>query len=63
MNIFSFVENIQLLQAVLLTIGLVFLLAEVVIPGFGVAGIVGIIIFIVGILLTAQTVFEALIMI
>jgi len=62
MNIFSFVQNIQLLQAVLLTIGLVFLIAEIFIPGFGIAGIIGIIIFIIGILLTVNTIFEALIM-
>lgn len=62
MGIFSFVDNIQLLQAVLLTLGLMFLLAEVFIPGFGVAGITGIILFIVGIILTASTFAEALVM-
>lgn len=62
MDIFSFMQNIEWLQALLLTLGLLLLLAEIVIPGFGVAGITGIIIFIVGILLTAKTVFEALIM-
>jgi len=62
MGIFSFVENIELLQAVLLTLGLLFLLAEIFIPGFGVAGITGIILFIVGIILTANTFIEALVM-
>lgn len=62
MGIFSFINNIQLLQAILLTVGLIFLLAEVFIPGFGVAGIVGIILFVVGIILTAKTFLEALVM-
>ncbi|MFO7636628.1 MAG: hypothetical protein R6W96_04905, partial [Clostridia bacterium] len=62
MNIFSFVQNIQTLQAVVLLIGLALLILEVFVPGFGVAGILGIIVIIAGILLTAQTLFEALIM-
>lgn len=62
MGIFSFVQNIELLQAVLLTLGLLFLLAEIFIPGFGVAGITGIILFIAGIILTANTFIEALVM-
>lgn len=62
MDIFSFLHNIEWLQAVLLISGLILLFAEVFIPGFGVAGITGIIVFIIGILLTAETLFEALIM-
>ncbi len=62
MDIFSFVQNIELLEGTLLVLGFLLLLAEVFIPGFGVAGITGIILFIIGILLTATTVFEALIM-
>jgi membrane-bound ClpP family serine protease len=62
MGIFSFVENIQLLQAILLVLGLIFLLAEIFIPGFGIMGILGIILFVVGIILTASTFVEALVM-
>ena len=62
MGIFSFVGNIELLQAILLVLGLIFLLAEVFIPGFGIMGIVGIILFVVGIILTASTFVEALVM-
>ena len=62
MGLFSFVENIELVQAILLTLGLLFLLAEVFIPGFGIAGITGIILFIVGIIMTANTFIEALVM-
>lgn len=62
MGIFSFFSNIELLQAVLLVLGLLFLLAEIFIPGFGIMGILGIILFIVGIILTAGTFAEALVM-
>ena len=62
MGIFSFLGNIELLQAILLVLGLIFLLAEVFIPGFGIMGIVGIILFVVGIILTATTFVEALVM-
>jgi membrane-bound ClpP family serine protease len=62
MGLFSFIENIELIQAILLTLGLLFLLAEIFIPGFGIAGITGIILFIVGIIMTANTFIEALVM-
>ncbi len=62
MDVFSFVQNIEMLEGLLLVLGFLLLLAEVFIPGFGVAGITGIILFIIGILLTATTVFEALVM-
>ena len=62
MGIFSFISNIELLQATLLVLGLIFLLAEIFIPGFGIMGILGIILFVVGIILTASTFIEALVM-
>jgi len=62
MGIFSFIGNIELLQAILLLLGLIFLLAEIFIPGFGIMGILGIILFVVGIILTANTFVEALVM-
>jgi len=62
MGIFSFIGNIELLQAILLILGLLFLLAEIIIPGFGIMGILGIILFVVGIILTASTFIEALVM-
>lgn len=62
MVIFSFLENIQALQAVVLAIGLLLLIVEVFLPGFGFAGILGTVTLVVGILLTARSVFEALIM-
>ncbi len=62
MGIFSFISNIELLQATLLVLGLVFLLAEIFIPGFGIMGILGIILFVVGIIMTANTFIEALVL-
>lgn len=62
MGIFSFIGNIQLLQAVLLLLGLIFLLAEVFIPDFGIMGVLGIILYVVGIVLTAETFIDVLVM-
>jgi len=63
MDITSFVSNIGIIQAILFIVGLVLVFAEIFIPGFGVAGITGIVLLIIGIIITAKTVFEALIMI
>jgi membrane-bound ClpP family serine protease len=62
MGIFSFMENIQLFQAALLVLGLLFLLAEVFIPDFGIMGVLGIILFVVGIILTAETFVDVLVL-
>ncbi len=62
MGIFSFIGNIELLQAVLLLLGLLFLLAEVFIPDFGIMGVLGIILFVIGIVLTAETFVDVLVM-
>lgn len=62
MEIFSFIGNMQTLQIVVLTVGLALLLIEVFIPDFGIIGILGIATYIIGILLTAKTFFEGLIM-
>ncbi len=62
MEIFSFLENIHTLQAIVFIIGLAFLVFEMFHPGFGVAGFVGLLLLITGILITAKNVFEALVM-
>ena len=62
LNLFSFVEGIDTLQAVVFIIGLLLLLIEIFTPGFGIAGGSGIILMITGIILTARTPFEAMIM-
>ncbi|MFA5340841.1 MAG: NfeD family protein [Clostridia bacterium] len=61
-GILSFVENIDVLQAVLLVIGLVFLIIEAFIPSFGIFGILGILLLLLSIFLTAKTFLEGLIM-
>lgn len=63
MNVFSFLDGIQIYQIVILLLGLILLIIEMFTPGFGVSGGAGIVLLIVGIILTASTPFEALIMI
>lgn len=62
MNIFSFVEGINTLSAVLFILGLLLLIVEMFIPGFGIAGGSGLILLVLGIILTARTPFEAFVM-
>lgn len=62
MDIFSFVNNIQPLQATILLLGIVFFVVEMFTPGFGVAGGLGLTLFVIGIILTAKSAFEALVM-
>jgi membrane-bound ClpP family serine protease len=61
-DIFSFVDQIDTLQAIILIAGLILLIAEIFLPGFGIAGGSGIALIILGIILTAETFFEAFIM-
>ncbi len=63
LNIFSFVEGIDTIQGVLFGLGLLLLLAEAFIPGFGVAGISGVVLMVIGIIMTARTAFEAVVMV
>ena len=63
LGIFSFVEGIESLQATLFILGLVLLIVEAFIPGFGIAGGSGIVLLVMGIILTARTPFEALMMV
>jgi len=63
MNVFSFVEGIETLQAILFIIGLLLLVVEMFTPGFGIAGGAGLILIILGIILTARTPFEAFVMV
>ncbi len=60
--IFSFVESIGTLQAILFIVGLLLLVAEMFMPGFGIAGGSGLVLLVVAIILTAQTPAEAMIM-
>lgn len=63
MNIFSFVDGITTLSAVLFIIGLILLVVEMFIPGFGIAGGTGLVLITIGIILTARTPLEALVMV
>ena len=63
MNIFSFVEGIETLQAILFILGLLLLVVEIFIPGFGIAGGSGLVLLILGIILTARTPLEAIVMV
>lgn len=62
MEFFSFLDGIQIYQLVILIAGLIFLIFEMFSPGFGVSGCIGIVLLIVGIIITASTPFEALVM-
>ena len=62
MELFSFVEGIAALQAILFAAGMLLLLAEAFNPGFGIAGGLGLALMVAGIILTARTPFEAVVM-
>ncbi|MCX7772120.1 MAG: hypothetical protein N2376_03295 [Clostridia bacterium] len=63
MEIFSFLENIHTLQAIIFIIGILFLVFEMFHPGFGIPGAIGILMLVTGILITARSVFEAVVMV
>lgn len=58
----DFFGQIQTIEAILLVLGLLFLVAEIFMPGFGFAGGTGIVLIIVAIFLTARTPLEAFLM-
>lgn len=63
MGLFSFIEGIETLQAILFIVGLLLLIAEMFMPGFGIAGISGLVLLVLGIILTARTALEAVVMV
>jgi len=63
MDLFSFLDGIQLYQIIILLLGLILLIIEMFTPGFGVAGGLGLVLLVAGIILTASTPLEALVMI
>lgn len=63
MELFSFLENIDTIQAILLVAGLIFVIIEMFHPGFGAPGLLGIALLIAGILMTASSLFEVLVMV
>jgi len=61
-GIFSFFQAIETVQAIVLIAGLIFLIAEIFMPGFGIVGGIGLALLILGIILTARTRAEAMVM-
>ena len=62
-NLFSFIENIGTVQAVLFAVGLALLITEMYMPGFGIAGGAGILMLIAGIIMTAKTATQVVVMV
>ena len=56
-------DGIQIYQIIILVVGLVLLIIEIFTPGFGVSGGLGLVLLVIGIILTASTPFEALVMV
>ncbi len=63
MDLSGLIANIGWLAATYFTVGLLLLIFEMFHPGFGVPGVTGIILLLLGIVATARTVMEALVMI
>lgn len=62
-GLFGFVEAIETLQAILFAAGLLLLIVEAFMPGFGIAGGTGLVLLIIGIITTARNPTEALVMV
>ncbi len=62
MGLFSFVETIDTLSAILFIAGLLLLIAEMFMPGFGIAGGAGLVLLVIAIIITARSWTDALIM-
>lgn len=63
MSIFSFIDGIGPLQSAIFILGLILLVIEIFAPGFGFFGGSGIVLLILGIILTARNTFEAIVMV
>lgn len=62
MGFFSFLSDIQTWQILLFLVGILLLIIEMFTPGFGFSGGIGLVLLVVGILVTASTPLEALVM-
>ncbi len=63
MDILSFISNISLLSAVCFLLGFILIIVEMYLPGFGAPGVTGSILLFLGVIFTARTFFEVLILI
>lgn len=62
MEAFSFFNDLQVYQIIIFLVGLLCLIIEMFMPNFGVVGGIGLVLLVVGILITARTPLEAVIM-
>lgn len=63
MELFSFISSIGLINTLCFIIGLGLVIFEMFDPGFGVPGITGLVLLAVGVIITAQTLMQALVMV
>lgn len=63
MDLLDFITTITLIQAAILILGLLLVSVEMFFPGFGAPGITGLILLIIGIVLTARNLLEAAVLI
>lgn len=62
MEVFGFMNDLQAYQIIIFLVGLICLIIEMFMPNFGVVGGIGLVLLVVGILITAKTPLEAVIM-
>lgn len=62
MENFSFLNDLQVYQIIIFLVGLICLIIEMFIPNFGIVGGIGLVLLVIGILITATTPLEAVIM-
>lgn len=62
MELISFLSNISGLAIICFAFGFIFVIVEMFHPGFGIPGILGVILLVVGVVLTANSVIEVLVL-
>jgi len=60
--LFDFVHNIDIWAAISFILGFIFVIIEMFFPGFGLPGVVGLIFLFIGIVLTAKTLTDVLVL-
>ncbi|MGI6704830.1 MAG: NfeD family protein [Clostridia bacterium] len=63
MELVEIIAGMGWLQAAMIIVGIALVIVEMIFPGFGAPGITGIILLLLGVILTAKSVFEALLLI
>lgn len=62
MDLLGFIQSIDIISAILFALGFILVIVEMFHPGFGAPGIIGGILLVLGIIFTARTLLEALIL-